>query len=351
MSGLINHKNFDLNDTPSLAGKIALVTGGNAGIGKEMVAQLLIHDISRVYVLAKSQQKFANAIEYWTETHKMTMDDIQNRVRFMACDLTDVVIVKKVAENIKKEVDRLDILIENAGMPTVASYDLSPQGIETIWAANVVGHFTLLNILLPLIEATAEKYGEARIATTSSSLHAGCQELDLDLTMSPKPVKSPDSMDSCWRYCRSKLGVILLTKELSRRLEKKGAMNVYANTFFPGNIPTDAMTTWKELFGPLGVLMKGFFKVMGQSLKDAAATPVYLTTSPRVKEENQKGLYFIPIATVDEPSALAKDKDLARNLWYWCDDKVTKALGEGWQGDGDVNEMGPIVTEGSSSKV
>lgn len=222
-------------------------------------------------------------------------------------------------------------------MPTAASYDLSPQGIETIWAANVVGHFTLLNILLPLIESTAAKYGEARIATTSSSLHAGCQELDLDLTMSPTPVKSPDNLDSCWRYCRSKLGVLLMTRELARRLEKKGATNVYANTFFPGNIPTDAMTTWKELFGPLGALVKGFFQVVGQSLKDAAATPIYLTTSPEVVKRIQKGRYFIPIATEYEPSKLAQDDDLARNLWIWCDNVVTKTLGQGWEGDGDVD--------------
>lgn len=115
MSGLVNYKGFDLNDTPNLAGKVAVVTGGQAGIGKEMVAQLLVHGISKVYVLAKSQQKFADSIQYWQETHKLTIEDIQERARFMACDLTDVVVTKKVAENLKKEIGRLDILIENAG--------------------------------------------------------------------------------------------------------------------------------------------------------------------------------------------------------------------------------------------
>ncbi len=159
----------------------------------------------------------------------------------------------------------------------------------------------------------------------------GCQELDLDLTMSPTPVKSPFALDSIWRYNRSKLGVILLTKELARKLEKKGATNVYANTLFPGNIPTEAMTPWKELLGPVGAAMKGVFQIVGQSLKDAAASAIYLVASPDVVRKQEKGLYFIPIATVDEPSKLAQDPDLARNVWAWCDDKVTKTLGKDWQ--------------------
>lgn len=196
----------------------------------------------------------------------------------------------------------------------------------------MVGHFVLTNILLPKLESTAEKYGNARIVVTSSSFHMACQELNLDLTMSPTRVKSPDAIDSCWRYARSKLGTILFTRELARRLEKKGAINVYANCFFPGNIPTEAMDTWKELFGTLGgSAMKGLFHVVGQSLTDAAATAVYLAASPEVEKRDQKGKYFIPIATEDQTSKIAEDEDLARNLWYWCDDKVTKALGRGWE--------------------
>ena len=85
------------------------------------------------------------------------------------------------------------------------------------------------------------------------------------------------------------------------------------------------MDTWKELFGWLGgSAIKGLFQVVGQSTTDAAATAIYLATSPEVESKDQKGKYFIPIATEDKPSKVAEDKDLAKNLWYWCDDKATK---------------------------
>ncbi len=116
MSGLINYKGFDLNDTPSLEGKVCVITGGQGGIGKEMVAQLLVHGISKVYVLGQKMQRYGESIQYWKETHKLTQDDIQKRTAFMAVDLTDITLVKKVADNLKKELTRLDMLILNAGM-------------------------------------------------------------------------------------------------------------------------------------------------------------------------------------------------------------------------------------------
>jgi hypothetical protein len=92
------------------------------------------------------------------------------------------------------------------------------------------------------------------------------------------------------------------------------------------------MDTWKDLFGTLGGwAMKGLFQIVGQSPTQGAATAIYLAASPEAKSRRKKGKYFIPIATEDGTSKIAEYKDLARNLWYWCDDKVTKALGKGWE--------------------
>ena len=88
------------------------------------------------------------------------------------------------------------------GLPPVKEYALSPQGIEMIFATNVVGTFVLTNILVPKLEITAAQYGSSRIVITGSSFHLACQELNFDLLLSPTPIKSPTSVDSCWRYAR-----------------------------------------------------------------------------------------------------------------------------------------------------
>lgn len=253
---------------------------------------------------------------------------------FRRCDLTDMEMVKQVGDQLVAELDRLDVLLNNAGMPNVPDYTLSKQGVETIFATNHLGHFVLTNILLPRLESTAARYGDARIVVTTSSFHLGCQEIDFASLTSPTRTKSPGALDSCYRYARSKLANILFTRELARRLRKKGVENVYVNCFFPGNIPTESMDSWKQLFGSLvGGAMKGVFQVVGQSESDAAATAIFLAASDDVKTRPLRGQYFIPIATEYKSSTVAEDKDLAKNLWYWSAHHVTAALGRGWEGD------------------
>jgi NAD(P)-dependent dehydrogenase (short-subunit alcohol dehydrogenase family) len=209
---------------------------------------------------------------------------------------------------------------------------LSPEGIESIFAVVHVGHFALTNILLPLIERTASSFGGARIVNTNSSLHMACQELDLNLLASPKPIKSPAVLDGVWRYARAKLAGIMFTRELANRLQKKGVSNVYVNSFFPGNIPTDAMDTWSLFFGKvIGAAFRPLFSVIGQSAEDGAASAMFLATSEDVRVRDLKGKYFVPIAKESKTSPLSENKDLTKNVWYWTDHKVTEALGKGWQ--------------------
>jgi hypothetical protein len=168
---------------------------------------------------------------------------------------------------------------------------------------------------------------------TTSSLHLACQELDVDKLTSPTPIKHPSSFDSCWRYARSKLANILFTRELASVLATKGVTNVYANCFFPGNIPTDAMDTWRLLLGNLiGKAVKGTFQLIGQSSEDAAATAIFLAASKDVEIKNIKGAYLVPIAVEEKPGKIAQDDDLAANLWSWTDHMISDTLGKDWLG-------------------
>ena len=230
-------------------------------------------------------------------------------------------------------------------------YKLSPQGIENIFATNHVGHFVLTNILLPLIEKTAAVHDDARIVNTSSALHVACQELDFSLLTSPKRTKSPVAFDAVWRYGRSKLANILFTRELALQLANRNIKGVYANAFYPGNVPTEAMDSWKLLVGNVpGQLFKAVFKKVGQSLTDAAATAMYLGTSSAVAEGDKRGRYFVPIATEESTSSIAESQELAKQLWQWTDEQVTKILGEDWSAGTIAEIKSPPQAEGLLNK-
>ena len=85
-------------------------------MGKETVAQFLIRGISKAHVLAGNPKEFELAFMFWEESHQLTADATACRVEFMTCDLSDMIAVKKVADELVKKLDRLDILINNADL-------------------------------------------------------------------------------------------------------------------------------------------------------------------------------------------------------------------------------------------
>jgi NAD(P)-dependent dehydrogenase (short-subunit alcohol dehydrogenase family) len=125
-AALFNFNGFSLADTPSLTGKVALVTGGQAGIGQEIVLQLLLHDIDKVYILARSGEKFELAQAFWVENGKLPIETVKKRTEFVSCDLSDMLAVKKVGDLLLSKLERLDILVNNAGKCVMEAH-ISPQ--------------------------------------------------------------------------------------------------------------------------------------------------------------------------------------------------------------------------------
>jgi NAD(P)-dependent dehydrogenase (short-subunit alcohol dehydrogenase family) len=125
-AALFNFKGFSLADTLSLAGKVAVVTGGQAGIGQEIVLQLLLHDIDKVYILARSGEKYELAKAIWVERGRLTKESVEKRTEFVRCDLSDMVAVKKVGDLLLSKLERLDILLDNAGECVLDTHE-SPQ--------------------------------------------------------------------------------------------------------------------------------------------------------------------------------------------------------------------------------
>ncbi|KAK2788216.1 hypothetical protein FQN52_006755 [Onygenales sp. PD_12] len=355
MTGLFTSRNFSLSEVPDLDGKVAVIT---------ISTQLLLHGISKLFIIARNASKYDACLDLWRRDPRIDLDLVADadadadetgpRTQFIQCDLADMLDAKRAAEEVTRRTERLDILLCHAGTPIIPTPTLSPQGIDTSFAANVVGHHILTRLLLPLLRSTITRFDapDARIVFTASSLHMLCRQLDLDL-LSPSPESPLEKRyfcycidDGIWRYARSKVGVILSAREFARRLMAVGDgdgdgevdddvnRNIYVNSFFPGNIATEPMDIWTHYLGTIGgKAFKYFWSVMGQSREDGAATALFLAASDRVREgHGMRGGYFVPIAKPHETSAVAGDMELAGRLWDWIEGKVAGVLGDGWKG-------------------
>lgn len=98
---------------PDLSGKVAVVTGGNEGIGAAFCTELLKHNIFKVIIASNDAARHKDALAYFS---KEAGKDVSSNVVFHEMDLGDYVAVTKVVEQIKKETDRVDIINLNTAM-------------------------------------------------------------------------------------------------------------------------------------------------------------------------------------------------------------------------------------------
>ena len=117
---------FDLDQTPNLKGKVAVITGGSEGIGYGCSHTLLSHGIEKLFILSVSEEVVSNSLkaieeEMGAETAK--------KVTWLQCDLSDWKKTKETADKIAKSTDRIDILINNAARG-IMTYQLTDYGVD-----------------------------------------------------------------------------------------------------------------------------------------------------------------------------------------------------------------------------
>ena len=175
-------------DLPSFAGRTAIVTGANSGLG-EVTARELARVGAQVILAVRNTGKGEAA------AREMTGD-----VEVRRLDLQDLASVRQFADG----VDTVDVLVNNAGIMAVP-HAVTADGFESQIGTNHLAHFALTSLLLPKVTD--------RVVTVSSLMHwMGYISLH-DLNWSSRPY-------SAWlAYCQSKLANLLFTSELQRRLE------------------------------------------------------------------------------------------------------------------------------------
>jgi NAD(P)-dependent dehydrogenase (short-subunit alcohol dehydrogenase family) len=238
-----------------LEGKTALITGSTDGVGR-MVAQRLGEAGARVLVHGRNRERGERLVA--------EIEAGGGTAEFLAADLAALAEVRRLAEAVQERTDRLDILINNAGIGTGgagAPRQTSADGHELRFAVNYLAGFLLTRLLLPLLKPSAP----ARIVNVAS---AGQQPIDLADVMLTRGYSGTRA------YCQSKLAQIMFTIDLAGELHGSG---VTVNALHPATYMDTTM-----------VRRAGITPT--SSVEEGAEAILNLATLPAL--EGQSGLYF-----------------------------------------------------------
>ena len=267
-------------------GKVVLITGGTSGIGKATAVALAAMG-AEVVVTGRNRERGERAVE------EIRRESGGQKVSLILADLAAQTEVRRLAEEFKERHDRLDVLVNNAGLVQSERTE-TPDGIETQLAVNHLAPFLLTNLLLDLLKKSAP----SRVVTVSSDGHRW-GKMDLD------DLQSRNRYRGMQVYGTTKLANILFTRELAGRLENTG---VTANAMHPGAVNTNF---GNNQGGPMSLLFRAFKPFM-RTPEQGADTLIYLASSPEV--EGMTGKYLAD-RKVKVASDAAYDETLQKKLW------------------------------------
>jgi len=280
----------------TMSGKTCLVTGATSGIGKQTALRLAM--LGATVVIAARDAARAEAVG-----EEIRLRVPLARVETLTADLSSLLQVRRLADEVRARYDRLDVLLNNAGVITMRRR-LTGDGLETTFAINHLAPFLLTNLLRGLLERSAP----ARVVTVASAAHRQVRAIPWD------HLATGAESGHGRAYPLSKLCNILFTAELANRLDGTG---VTANCLHPGFIRT---SLGRDITGMSGAIVRLILRFQ-PGPATGALTSVYLASSPEV--EQTTGGYFVKCKPA-QPSLLAKSPDAAARLWALSEELVAR---------------------------
>jgi NAD(P)-dependent dehydrogenase (short-subunit alcohol dehydrogenase family) len=287
--------------TGAMDGKTVVITGGNAGIGKETAVGLAERG-AKVVITSRDEGRGAAALD------AIRTRSGSDTVEVMELDLADTASIRAFAAAVLERLPRIDVLVNNAGL-VVGRRQETKDGFELTFGVNHLGHFLLTELLLDRLKQSAP----SRIVVVSSHAHKQARKgLDFDDLLAQKRYRSFSV------YGKTKLANILFTRELARRLEGTG---VTVNALHPGFVASrfgrDGDIGW---MGNLGMPLVRPFAISPQQ---GARTSIHLASAPEL--DGISGEYFYKCA-LSTPSAAARDDAAASRLWQASEQLLAGAV-------------------------
>mmetsp|Transcript_52700 Transcript_52700/g.111972 ORF Transcript_52700/g.111972 Transcript_52700/m.111972 type:complete len:388 (+) Transcript_52700:81-1244(+) len=327
---------FEEVRSTDLRGQSALVTGGNSGIGFQ-ICRALSRQGASVTIACRNPQRCFAAVD------EIRKDDGYSGAPIspLIMDVSDLTSVQMAAKAYLQNNDNpLDMLFLNAGIASAKSEKGATQlpttkdGIEKVFATNVVGHHLLYRLLEPALQNSTM----ARVVSTSSVASIwfltsyGLPYFGNDTSsLIPSTLEklnegSSSFTKSVMLYGRSKLAQVAWSNALNRRLSDKS--NIYVNAFHPGAVETPMVK--KHISPFLPEFLVNTMSYINQRLlwtaEEGALTGIYLgVATDEIRSNNLRGRYFHP-QSVEFDHPHMKDEELQENLWRLCEESVQNFL-------------------------
>ena len=268
--------------------KTILITGATNGIGK--AAAINFAESAKSIAFTYRNEELAEDLK-----NEMQKINPNLSINSFFCDFSVQDSIRECADKIKNDLKAIDLLVNNAGVVNT-EYSETIDGIENTFAVNHLGYFLFTNLLLDLVK----KESESRIINVSSAAHhfvKGMQWDDINY--------KDDFKMGLKAYGQSKLGNILFTKQLAKKLQKDG---VTVNAIHPGGVNTSLGNQNNSLLGRvLKIILKPFFR----SPLKGANTIIYLA---EIDGLSITGAYWVD-GRVAKTSHYSKNEAEAEKLW------------------------------------
>lgn len=268
-----------------MTGRLVLVTGSTAGIGKRAALELARRG-AHVIVQGRDAAKAERVV------NELKQESGNAKLDFLVADLSSMKAVRGLAEEVAQKYGKLDVLLNNAGA-LQTKREVTVDGYERTFATNHLAYFLLANLLLPVLE----KGTKPRIVNVSSEAHRS-GPLNFDDLMAEK------GYSAFLQYGRSKLANILFTRELARRVSGKG---ITVNCLHPGFVASEFLSK-----GGIWSFIKPVAYLFAIDEEQGAKTSVYLASSAEVASVT--GKYFVKCRE-KSPRRFAEDDEAAKRLW------------------------------------
>ncbi|ODV73917.1 Env9p CYBJADRAFT_80300 [Cyberlindnera jadinii NRRL Y-1542] len=293
-------------NNPHVSRKVAVVTGGNSGIGWFTVLHLYLHGYT-VYIMGRNLNKITRAIREIVEEASKRQDksvrlNQLGELKPLKLDLLDLKSVKNLALNMRQLEQHIDILVLNAGIGAVP-HAITNDGFEVQFQTNYVSHFLLTQLLLPLLDHSS------RVIYVSSIAHyLEFFQFNREWTFNYKP----NIIFTWFRYAMAKSAAMQYLKLLSMK------NNLLCYSVHPGYVMNTNFFSYWTRIPFVGILFWVFFEVFGYLFGCTNEQGSYATLTCALSEELEpSGSYYTTGGVPSVPGRVVNNLDNVGYNWIW----------------------------------